>query len=125
MNASGQENNPSLSGVGKSSEHKNEIQGKENVTLNPTSPVPQIHLNKSVLSPSRRKSGSPLSIIRNFASLSNRGSPTSQKSPRKGSSSPFSKYFSKVSFRFFDYQLAIIVFKKGVCIVEQITIKNL
>ena len=98
MSASGRENSPSLSGVGKSSEHKNEVQGKENLTLNPTSSVPQLNLSKSVLSPSRRKSGSPLSIIRNFASLSNRGSPTSQKSPRKGSSSPFSKYFSKVSF---------------------------
>ena len=101
MNASGQDNNSSLSGVGKTSEQKNEVQGKENITLNSTSPLPQMHLNKSVLSPSRRKSGSPLSIIRNFASLSNRGSPTSQKSPRKGSSSPFSKYFSKVSFGFF------------------------
>ena len=71
---------------------------KENITINPSSPVPQININKSKLSsPNRRKSGSPLSIIRNFASLSNRGSPTSRASPKTGSSSPFSKLFLRVS----------------------------
>ena len=71
---------------------------KENITLRQSSPVPQVNMNKSKLSsPNRRKSGSPLSIIRNFASLSNRGSPTSRASPKKGSSSsPFSKIFFKV-----------------------------
>ena len=99
MDIFGREKDTNISGIDKSTENQNEVPfvEKENQTTTVSSPVPQHNLNKSVLSPNRRKSGSPLSIIRNFASLSNRGSPTSRASPRKGSSSPFSKFFAKVS----------------------------
>ena len=68
---------------------------KENITAEGNNVTP-IAMNKSSSSASanRRKSGSPLSLIRNFASLSNRGS------PQRGSSSkgsPLLKLFGKVS----------------------------
>ena len=68
---------------------------KENITAEVNNVTP-IATNKSssAASANRRKSGSPLSLIRNFASLSNRGS------PQRGSSSKGSsllKLFGKVS----------------------------
>ena len=74
--------------------------GKENNVLTNNSPATKI-MNKSSLTPDRRKSGSPLSMIRNFAALSNRGSP-SRTPPNKGS--PFAKFFGKVSYQEYTIQ---------------------
>ena len=68
---------------------------KENITAEGNNVTP-IAMNKSTESPNRRKSGSPLSLIRNFASLSNRGSPQ-RWSSSKGS--PLLKLFGKVGIQ--------------------------
>jgi len=80
-------------GVVEENVEKNNAVLAKNVFLLANSPVSEV-LNKSFSSPNRRMSGSPLSIIRNFASLSNRGSPP-RTSSNKGS--PFTKFFGKVS----------------------------
>ena len=74
------------------SSHRREME-KENLVPSENSPLSKV-MNKSYSSPTtRRKSGSPLAFLRNFASLSNRGSPSR---PKSNKGSPFTTFFGKV-----------------------------
>ena len=74
------------------SSHRRKME-KENLVPAENSPLSKV-MNKSYSSPTaRRKSGSPLAFLRNFASLSNRGSPPR---PKSNKGSPFTMFFGKV-----------------------------